>query len=142
ARRWGRRVMRVLTLASPSSLPGARVLAHSLKRHQPDWHHEVLFMGGDDALARATQAGEPVRVRSVCEVLELDLEALLALHDEEDLRVLLLPTLLRSYAERASDPALHLPSSVWVQADLRPIARLLSARSVLLVPRVTADVPD
>src|SRR5439155_15933519 len=112
------------------------------KRHQPDWHHEVLFMGGDDALARATQAGEPVRVRSVCEVLELNLEALLALHDEEDLRVLLLPSLLRSCAERASGPVLHLPSSVWVQADLRPIARLLSARSVLLVPRMTADVPD
>ena len=134
--------MRVLTLASPGSLPAARILARSLKRHQPDWQHEVLFVGGDEALARCAQPGEPAPVRSVREVLDLDLEALLALHDEQHLSVLLLPRLLRAYARRSAGPVLHLPSSVWIQADLQPIERMLSARSVLLVPRLTAGVPD
>jgi glycosyltransferase involved in cell wall biosynthesis len=134
--------MRVLTIATLGSLPRARALARSLKRHQPDWALEVVLVAGDDVLAAAAAAEESLRLRSAAQELDLDVEALLALHDEQDLSALLLPGLLRRYAERACEPVLHLPSTVWVLADLQPIASALSARSVLLVPRMIADVPD
>ncbi len=37
---------------------------------------------------------------------------------------------------------LHLPSTAWVLGGLEPIEPALSTRSVLLVPRMTADLPD
>jgi Glycosyl transferases group 1 len=134
--------MRVLTLVTPSGLPRARALGRSLRRHQPDWPFEVLVLGRAEADASAVDVGETVPVRSVCDELDLDIEALLALHDEHDLTVLLLPSLLQRYVERSSEPVLHLPSTVWVLAGLQPIERALSARSVLLVPRTTAELPD
>jgi glycosyltransferase involved in cell wall biosynthesis len=134
--------MRVLTIATLDSLPRARVLADSLKHHQPGWTHEVVLVAGDDVVAAAVTAEESLRLRSAGQELDLDVEALLALHDEQDLSALLAPDLLRRHAERTSEPVLHLPSTVWVLADLQPIALALSASSVLLVPRMLADVPD
>ncbi|HWY90566.1 MAG TPA: glycosyltransferase [Solirubrobacteraceae bacterium] len=133
--------MHVLTLATLESLPRARVLARSLVRHQPSWTHEVVLVAGEDVVA-AVAPEESLRLCSAVRELDLDIEALLALHDEQDLCTLLLPGLLRRHAERSSGPVLHLPSTVWVLADLQPIASALSAHSVLLVPRMRADVPD
>jgi glycosyltransferase involved in cell wall biosynthesis len=133
--------MQVLTLASPSSLPRARALGQSLRRHQPDWGFEVLLLGCDQATESHAPAEDALRVRSICQELDIDTEALLALHDEEELTALLLPSLLQRYAQRSSEPVLHLPSTVWVLGDLRPIESALSASSVMLVPRMTADVP-
>jgi Glycosyl transferases group 1 len=134
--------MQVLTLASPSSLPRARALGRSLRRHQPDWEFEVLLLTRAGATDLTAAVKEPVRVRSVCEELDLDIEALLALHAEDELIALLLPSLLQRYVEASSEPVLHLPSSVWVLGDLGPIEAALSAHSVMLVPRMTVDVPD
>jgi glycosyltransferase involved in cell wall biosynthesis len=133
--------MRVITLVTPASLPRARVLTQSLKRHQPDWRHEVLLMGVAEADS-GSATDRSVNLASVCRELDLDIEPLLALYDEHDLAVLLLPSVLQRYAERTSEPVLHLPSTVWVLADLQPIASALTSRHVMLVPRMTADVPD
>jgi glycosyltransferase involved in cell wall biosynthesis len=133
--------MRVITLVTPASLPRARVLTQSLKRHEPDWHHEVLLMGRVDTLSTAAGDGS-VNLASVCRELDVDIEPLLALHDEHDLAVLLLPSVLQRYAERTSEPVLHLPSTVWVLDDLEPIVSALASSHVMLVPRMTADVPD
>ncbi len=133
--------MRVLTLATLSSLPRVRALARSLRRHQPDWAFEAVLVARDDVVLAAAENDKSLRLRSVSQELDLDLEALLALHDEQDLSTLLLPSLLARYAERAAEPVLHLPSTVWVLGDLQPIESALSARSVLLVPRTIADVP-
>jgi Glycosyl transferases group 1 len=132
--------MRVLTLASPKSLPRARALGRSLKRHQPDWSHEVLLMGGEGLAVRSGE--DALSVLSIARELDLDIEALLALHDEDELSVLLLPSLLRRYAERTSEPVVHLPSTVWVLAGLDPIESALSSHGVMLVPRTTVDVPE
>ena len=133
--------MQVVTLATPASLARVRVLGSSLQRHQPDWPFEVALVAGDDVVSAADHEGS-LQVRSVSEKLDLDIEALLAQHSEEDLSTLLMPRLLERYAEQAREPVLHLPSSVWVLGDLKPIESALSARSVLLVPRMTADVPS
>ncbi len=131
--------MRVLTLATPATLPQARVLASSLCRQRPDWPHEVLLIA-PRGWKGATE--EQLRVRSAAEALDLDIEALIGRHDEQELIALLLPRLLSVYSKRAEGPVLHLPPTAWVLGDLEPVAVALAAHSVLLVPRMSADVPD
>jgi glycosyltransferase involved in cell wall biosynthesis len=164
--------MRIVTLATLGSLPRARALGRSLQAHQPDWPFEIVLLAGErvattvgaggslrtegssrasatasavsgeGSSSAAATAERPLPVRSVCDELDLDLPALLALHGEQDLTALLLPPLLRRIAERTREPVLHLPSSVWVFDMLAPVEAALAAHSVLLVPRCTAELPD
>ncbi|HEX3452003.1 MAG TPA: hypothetical protein VHS26_01785, partial [Solirubrobacteraceae bacterium] len=134
--------MQVFTIATMSSLPRARTLARSLGRHQPDWPLDVVLIAREEVIAATAQAEDSLRIRSLSQELELDVETLLARHDEDDLVVLLLPHVLLRHAERSSAPALHLPSAAWVLAGLSPIESLLATNSVVLVPRTTVDVPD
>jgi glycosyltransferase involved in cell wall biosynthesis len=131
--------VQVITLATPSTLPQAKALAGSLRRHQPDWPLEVLFVGRERA---ADAGGESPRLRSVADELDIDIESVIARYDEEDLIALLLPRVLRSYSARGAGPLLHLPPTAWVLGDLAPVQTALQTRSVLLVPRMTADIPN
>src|ERR1700690_2939741 len=112
--------MQVPALAPLASLPRVRVLARSLQLHQPGWAFEVVLVARDDVVLAAAEADESLRLPSVRQELDLDIEALLAFHHEEDLSPLLLPSVLARYPERASEPVLPLPSTVWVLADLQP----------------------
>jgi glycosyltransferase involved in cell wall biosynthesis len=127
--------MQVVTLATSATLPQARVLARSLQRHQPSWPHDVLLVGRG-------VAEDSLRLRSATEELGLDLDRLLAYHDDDDLATLLVPRLLQAYTKRGVGPVLHLPASAWVLSDLEPVATALASRSVLLVPRMIADIDD
>src|SRR5580704_6463891 len=98
--------MRVLTLATLRSLPRASALSRSLKRHEPAWAHEILVIAGEEVSASLPATHPELCLRSIREELDLDLEALLALHDPEDLISLLLPRVLLHYAARASEPIL------------------------------------
>jgi glycosyltransferase involved in cell wall biosynthesis len=133
--------MRVLTLSTRATLAQARALGRSLQRHQPDWPFEIVLIAGEAVVAEAERE-ESLNVRSAAQELDLDIETLLARYVEEDLIRLLVPRLLQRRLRRSAEPLLHLPSSVWVRADLEPIASAMATRSVLLVPRMTADVPD
>ena len=80
--------------------------------------------GRQDVVAAAAR-GRRRAAAAACaplQELDLDVEALLALHDEHELSALLAPELLLRHARRTGEPALHLPSTVWVLADLQPIA--------------------
>ncbi len=133
--------MQVLTLATAASMPQARVLARSLQRHQPDWPLSVMLIAADDVVSAEGSDGS-LRVLSASRELDLDIETLLARFEHQDLSALLLPRLLRRYSEKLSAPVLHLPATAWVLGALEPIASSLATRSVLLVPRMTADVPN
>ncbi len=132
--------MRVVTLATLATMPHARVLGRSLARHQPDWPLDILLVAGEEVVSIA-ESEEPL-VRSAARELDIDVETLLAGHAEEDLSILLVPRLLQRYAARTSEPVLHLPSSAWVLGALEPIESALGNRSVLLAPRMPADVPN
>jgi hypothetical protein len=132
----------VLTLATLATLPRARLLSRSLRSHQPDWEHEVVLVGPPDAARSLADEVDGLRVRTVADFLDVQLEPLVARYDEPELGVVLVPRLLAACARDGEGPLLHLPASVWVLAELAPIEEALSARSVLLVPRVTGDVPD
>ena len=133
--------MQVVTLTTLATMPQARALGRSLQHHQPDWPFELVLVAGENIVA-AAHSVESVRVRSAARELDVDVETLLARHAEEDLNALLLPRLLQRYAARTSGPVLHLPSSAWVVGGLESIEDALSRSSVLLVPRMTADVPN
>jgi glycosyltransferase involved in cell wall biosynthesis len=131
--------LRLVTLATSTTLPQARALASSLRRHHPQWHHEVVLI----APAReAGSGGGIVALESATPDFHVDIEALIACHDERDLIALVLPRFLAAYSKEHDDPVLHLPPTVWVTGDLGPVAELLSAHSVMLTPRTTPDPPD
>ncbi|HEV7528620.1 MAG TPA: glycosyltransferase [Solirubrobacteraceae bacterium] len=134
--------MQVITVATMSSLPRARALAASVRRHQPDWPLKVMLIGREEAIAAAAQVEGSLQLLSVARELDVDVETLLARHGEEDLSVLLLGPLLLRHAERTSEPVVHLPGTAWLLGDLQPIDSMLRRRSVVLVPRVSVDVPD
>jgi hypothetical protein len=138
--------MRVITIATIATLPRARALARSLARHQRDWPLEVLLVAGEQvvtaAAQREAQGADPLHIRSATEDLELDVETLLARYEHENLAALLTPRLLLTYARRGSSPVVHLPSTAWVVGELSPLEQALGARSVALMPRMTADVPE
>ncbi len=134
--------MRAVTVATMRTLPRARALVASLRRNQPEWPVGVLLIGGEDAIAAKARAERELSISSVSQILELDVETLLARHDEEDLTVLLLPHLLLRLLEQDSQPLVHLPSSAWLLGDLRPLETLLDEAGVVLVPRATIDVPE
>jgi hypothetical protein len=135
--------MQILTLATSATLPQARVLARSMKEHMPDWPLDIVLVGrADTGPDPAVGAEEPMRVQAAADVLDLDVELLIARHEAQDLVTLLVPRVLRAYGVRENGPVMHLPASAWVVGDLTPIEHALSARSVLLVSRATADLPD
>lgn len=132
--------MQIITLATRRALPRARVLARSLARHQPTWSHEVLMVADEQTASRMAAGEQHMRLRSVCSELDLDVEALSALHREADLTSLLVPGLLRRYADRG--PVVHLPSSAWVLASLEPVTAALASAAVMLVPRFSGELPS
>jgi glycosyltransferase involved in cell wall biosynthesis len=131
--------MQVLTLATLATLPQARVLSRSLRRHQPDWPVEILLVGRD---LPANASREQPRPLPISRELGIDIDTLIARHGPEELTALLLPRLLESRVRRSSGPVLHLPPTVWVQGSLEPLATALSKNSVLFVPRTTTYLPD
>jgi hypothetical protein len=134
--------MRVITLATLNGLPRARALARSLQRHAPTWSLEVVLVACEEVVKAHSEREQTLRLRSVCQELDLDIAALLALHDEHELGVLLVPALLRRLARQSAQPLAHLPSSVWLLGSLAPVETAVADRSVMLVPRMTVDVPE
>jgi glycosyltransferase involved in cell wall biosynthesis len=131
--------VRLVCLTTSTTVPQAQVLAASLRRHQPDWPLEIVLIAreclGDPAFG-------PVLLESAVDGFDVDVEALIACHDERDLVALVLPRFLNAYSKKVNGPVLHLPATTWVTGDLGPIAGLLREHSVLLAPRASEDPPD
>jgi glycosyltransferase involved in cell wall biosynthesis len=134
--------MQVVTVATMRMLARTRALVASLRRNQPDWPVSVLLIGDQRAIEAAAAAEPSLSIGSVSGLLDLDVETLLARHDEEDLAILLLPHVLLRRLEQTAQPVVAMPSSAWLLGDLSPLEALLSRSGVVLVPRVCEDVPD
>ncbi len=133
--------MQVVTVATMRTLARTRALVASLRRNQPDWPVSVLLVGGEAAVAAAAREERSMAIGSVSKLLDVDIETLLARHDEEDLTILLLPQVLLRMLEQLPQPVVHLPGSAWLLGDLQPLEVQLGRSGVVLVPR-TLDLPD
>ncbi len=131
--------VRLVCLTTSTTVPQARVLATSLRRHNPDWPLEVVLIAreglGDPSFA-------PVPLASAVAGLDVDVDALIACHDERDLIALVLPRFLEAYSKKVEGPVMHLPPTAWVTGDLQPVADAMSEHSVMLAPRASHDPPD
>ena len=134
--------MRIVTIATMRTLARARALARSLARHEPGWSIEIMLVGGERAVAAAAAAEPRVAMRSVSVLLDLDVEALLARHEEQNLTVMLLPHVLAQQVAEDPQPIVHLPSSAWILAKLEPLQDVLERRGVVLAPRAAVDIPQ
>jgi glycosyltransferase involved in cell wall biosynthesis len=118
-------------------LPYARALADSLREHEPQWSLEVALIGSPPRRS----GEEALRVVSVGEELDIDVEALLARHGRRELVSVLVPRLLERRCATSSEAWLHLPASVWVLGSLAPLAALVKEHCVLLARRAGDDPP-
>jgi glycosyltransferase involved in cell wall biosynthesis len=134
--------MQIISIASMSTLPRARVLAASLRRHAPHIALTVMLIAREHSVASLASEETSLRIASVAQELNVDVEALLARHSEEDLAVLLAPHALLHRLERDAEPVAHFPSGAWLLAGLEPIEALLEERGVVLVPRLAGELPD
>lgn len=130
--------MRVLCVTFPGMLPQARVLADSLRQHEPQWRLEVVVIGSPPR----GSSWDDLRVLPVAEELDIDVRGLLARHGPSELVSMLVPRLLEQRCGVGSEAWLHLPASVWVLGNLAPLAALVSERGVLLAQRTSDDPPD
>lgn len=128
--------LRIVTIATPTSLPQARVLHDSITHIHPTWAPEIVL------LATELPDGAQDRMRLVTELLGVDVRVLVASFDGPELETVLVPHVLRAHCERHQGPVLHLPASAWVLGDLRPLLAELRANGVLLVPRTQDELPD
>jgi glycosyltransferase involved in cell wall biosynthesis len=131
--------VRLVCLATSTTLPQAGVLAASVRRHHPRWQLEVVLIAREGSGATNF---EPMLLSSPATGFDVDVEALIACHDERDLIPLVLPRFLESYSRKVGCSVLHLPPTAWVTGDLQSIADILLEHSVMLVPRTTHDPPN
>ncbi|MGA7703355.1 MAG: hypothetical protein WB998_00500, partial [Solirubrobacteraceae bacterium] len=131
--------MHLVCLTTSSTVAQARVLAASLRRHQPDWPLEIVLIARESL---GDPGFNPTLLESAVDGFDIDVEALIACHDERDLVALVLPRFLDAYSRQVQGPVLHLPATTWVTGDLAPIANLLSEHGVLLALRTSEDPPD
>jgi glycosyltransferase involved in cell wall biosynthesis len=134
--------MQIISIASMSTLPRARVLAASLRRYAPQIALTVMLIAREHSVASVAREETSLRIASVAQELNVDVEALLARHSEEDLAVLLAPHALLQRLEREAEPVAHFPSGAWLLAGLEPIEALLKERGIVLVPRLAGELPD
>lgn len=131
--------MHLVCLTTSSTVAQARVLAASLRRHQPDWPLEIVLIARE---ALGDPSFRPTLLESAVDGFDVDVDALIACHDERDLVALVLPRFLDAYSRQVQGPVLHLPATTWVTGDLAPVAKLLSEHGVLLALRAKEDPPD
>lgn len=131
--------LRLVTLATSTMVPQARALALSLRRHHPEWQHELVLLASQ---TQSSSSEELLPFGPAAAYLDVDVETLIAYHAERDLIPLVLPRFLKAYSRKAGVPVLHLPPTAWVTGDLGPVADLLSAHSVMVASRTTRDPPD
>jgi len=135
--------VRLVCLATSTTLPRARVLAASARRHQPGWPFEIVLIAEERSDGAEEDSGlRVVPLHAAVPNLDVDVQTLIACHDERDLIPLLLPRFLRAYGKRAGGAVLHLPPTAWITGDLSPIADMLMAHSVMLTLRTPHDPPN
>jgi glycosyltransferase involved in cell wall biosynthesis len=136
---WNYVPLRLVTLVTSTTVAQAQALALSLRRHHPGWQHDLVLVAPQTSSGASS---EIVPIGAAAADLDLDVETLIACHDERNLIPLLLPRFLEVYSQKVGAPVLHLPPTAWVTGDLGPVVDLVSAHGVMVASRTTQDPPN
>jgi hypothetical protein len=125
----------VVTIVGRNRLPAARVLATSLREHQPGVELHVVLA---DELEAQPAREEPFVVHPLCE-LELPGLAVRGLRSSPlELCVRIKPLALAALLDEGYGAALFLDPDQWVLGDLEPLWEAIERSAVVLTPHMVA----
>lgn len=133
--------MLVYTSITKNYLPKARVLARSLKRHNPGWRLCVILC--DTPPERFDLNAEPFDDLLTLAQLNLpDWKAWAFGHDVVELCTAVKGAAAQALADRGEERLLYLDPDIMVFASLEPLSQLLDRHSILLTPHLLEPETD
>ena len=131
----------IVTIGSNVTLPDARLLLGSARRHHPE---AALYLGlADRPLDAPTAAGDDVTVIAADALAIPDFAAFAFRHEADEFRVALKPFVLRSILDRGHRGVIFLDIAAGIFARLDPLLVLLARPvSIVLVPRLCSPLED
>ncbi len=131
----------VCTIIAKNYVAFARVLAKSVREHNPDSRCFVLVI--DDVAGYIDPASEPFELITPAD-LELDgFPDMAARYDVLELSTAVKPALLRHLMHaRGVDRIAYLDPDIEVRASLEEIDALLDDHEIALIPHITEPIPD
>jgi glycosyltransferase involved in cell wall biosynthesis len=135
--------LHVCTAATSAQLPSVRVLAASLRQHEPNARLSVLVLDGTYPAEEATQDTSPRVLLPDALGLPGDLFAQLAMAcNAAELTATLVPWLVRRLVEEGAPAAIALSPETEVFHALDDVVETAVEHGLVLVPRVDASIPD
>jgi len=133
--------MRICTIVARNYLPYARVLAESFRAQHPDGEAIVLVV--DDPRQELEDSAEPFRVVRP-DALPLErFEAMAAMYDVTELSTAVKPWLLEHLLfDQAAGPIAYFDPDIRFYAPVDEIERVARERELVLIPHITAPIPD
>jgi glycosyltransferase involved in cell wall biosynthesis len=133
--------MRICTIVARNYLAYARVLAESFLAQDPDGECVVLLI--DDVRAQVDDAKEPFRVLRPSE-LDIDrFEGMAAMYDVTELATAVKPWLLQHLlANGDGAPIAYFDPDICFYAPIDEIQPLATEHELVLIPHITAPLPD
>jgi glycosyltransferase involved in cell wall biosynthesis len=134
-------MLRVCTIIARNYWAHARVLARSLREHNPSAHLAVLVVDPDPACLRAAEREEfEVVVPSDLGIEQRELNRMAGIYNVLELSTALKPALLRTLLAR-DEPVAYLDPDIEVFGSLEEAAEGAEADGLVLTPHVLGPLP-
>lgn len=135
--------MNVGTIVARNYLPFARVLARSLREHEPSARFSVLLV--DDEHREVDDGAEDFELVRPSDIglSDLDTHHMATIYDVTEFSTALKPLFLRYLQERYPPTVVYLDPDIWVHAPLADLADLAETDGIALTPHRTVPLePD
>lgn len=132
----------VVTIASRNRLPSARVLADSLRKHDPDVALHVVL--ADDPGEPQPAGDEPFVLHWLKELVAPGMTEFALGSTPLELSVRLKPLALQALLDEGYSAVLYLDTDQWVLGDLEPLWSAIESNAIVLTPHLAAPAvgPD
>jgi glycosyltransferase involved in cell wall biosynthesis len=132
--------MRICTIVARNYLAYARVLAESFKAQHPDGECIVLVI--DDIAGEVDSAREPFEVMRPADLEIERFEGMAGMYDVTELATAVKPWLLEQLLRDAQEPIAYFDPDIRFYAPVDQIERLAEEHELVLIPHITAPIPE
>ncbi len=133
--------MRICTIVARNYLPYARVLTESFLAQDPGGESIVLVI--DDRNEEIDESSEPFRTLRPDALSIERFEAMAAMYDVTELSTAVKPWLLEHLlADDSAGPIAYFDPDIRFYASVEQIERLAAKHELVLIPHITAPIPD